>query len=101
MTTNAVGALSALLLVTGVPEARAAAAPPSASEASYREAREVLQAAIQAAGGASALEAIRDLTRTGAGTAFAQGQSVKETVTGGHGRVGTMDEVAKAVTASK
>jgi glyoxylase-like metal-dependent hydrolase (beta-lactamase superfamily II) len=77
MTTNGVGALSALLLVTGLPEARAAAAPPSASEASYREAREVLQSAIQAAGGPSALEAIKDLTRTGTGKAFAQGQSVK------------------------
>jgi glyoxylase-like metal-dependent hydrolase (beta-lactamase superfamily II) len=74
MTTNAVGALSALLLVTGIPDARAAA---TASEASYAEAREVLQAALQAAGGVPALEAIKDLTRRGTGTAFAQGQSVK------------------------
>jgi glyoxylase-like metal-dependent hydrolase (beta-lactamase superfamily II) len=76
MKTKALGTLAALLvgLAAG---GRAATAPPSLSETSYAEARKVLDAALQAAGGASALQAVKDVTRKGTGTIFAQGQSLK------------------------
>lgn len=48
----------------------------SASERSYAKAREVLDAAVAAAGGREALQSVRDVTRTGTGTAYNQGQSL-------------------------
>ncbi len=76
MKTKAFGTLWALLvgLAAG---GQAAPAPPSVSESSYEEARKVLDAALQAAGGASALQAVKDVTRKGTGTIFAQGQSLR------------------------
>jgi hypothetical protein len=50
-----------------------AAAPLS----SYREARAVLDAGIQAMGGLEALREIKDLAREASGTAYAQGQSLQ------------------------
>lgn len=44
--------------------------------ASYQEARRVLDAGIQAMGGLEALRGIKDLSREGSGTAYAQGQSL-------------------------
>jgi glyoxylase-like metal-dependent hydrolase (beta-lactamase superfamily II) len=43
---------------------------------SYQEARQVLAAGIQAMGGLEALQGIKDLSREGSGTAYAQGQSL-------------------------
>lgn len=65
------------LLVGFTAGGEAASAPPSVTESSYEEARKALDAALQAAGGASALQAIKDVTRQGTGTIFAQGQSLK------------------------
>ena len=52
------------------------AAAPSAALRSYARAREVLDRAI-AAGGGSALQGVKDVSRKGSGTAFNQGQSLK------------------------
>lgn len=49
----------------------------SASESSYEKAREVLDTALQAAGGAEALQGVKDFARKGSGTVFNQGQSLK------------------------
>jgi glyoxylase-like metal-dependent hydrolase (beta-lactamase superfamily II) len=76
MKTKTIGTLGALLIGLAA-GGRAASAPPSVSESSYEEARKVLDAALQAAGGASALQSVKDVTRKGTGTIFAQGQSVK------------------------
>ena len=43
---------------------------------SYQEARQVLDAGIQAMGGLEALRGIQDLSREGSGTGYAQGQSL-------------------------
>ena len=43
---------------------------------SYQEARQVLDAGIQAMGGLEALRGIKDLSREGSGTGYAQGQSL-------------------------
>jgi glyoxylase-like metal-dependent hydrolase (beta-lactamase superfamily II) len=53
--------------------------PPGGSAAlrSYARAREVLDHALAASGGAAALQAIKDVTRSGGGTAYNQGQSLK------------------------
>ena len=45
--------------------------------ASYKEARRVLEAGIQAMGGLEALREIKDVVREGRGTAYAQGQGLK------------------------
>lgn len=47
-----------------------------ALDKSYREAREVLEAGLKAAGGVEALRAVKDLRRVGSGTTHAQGQSL-------------------------
>ena len=44
---------------------------------SFEQARGVLDTALKAAGGIDALRAVKDVTRTGKGTAFNQGQSLK------------------------
>ena len=46
------------------------------SEESYREARTVLDAGIQALGGLETLQAIKDVRRVGQGTGYHQGQSL-------------------------
>ena len=75
MRTKTVGSLMALLIGLGT-GGWAQVAPPSVSQSSYDEARKVLDAALQAAGGAAALQAVKDVTRKGTGTIFAQGQSL-------------------------
>jgi len=74
-TMKAVGSTSALLL--GLVFVAAPSAGESVSESSYRRAREVLERALQAAGGADALQAVKDVARRGSGTVFSQGQSLK------------------------
>jgi glyoxylase-like metal-dependent hydrolase (beta-lactamase superfamily II) len=57
-----------------------AAPAPGAQTVTQRsalQAREVLDAAIAAAGGLEALRAVKDVSRTGKGTAFNQGQSLR------------------------
>jgi glyoxylase-like metal-dependent hydrolase (beta-lactamase superfamily II) len=65
-----------LFLLAGATGALAQPPARSASEKSYARAREVLDAALAAAGGREALQSIRDVTRTGKGTAYNQGQSL-------------------------
>jgi glyoxylase-like metal-dependent hydrolase (beta-lactamase superfamily II) len=48
----------------------------SGAEKSYREARTILDAAIRAAGGQEALQAVKDIRRVGTATTFARGQSL-------------------------
>jgi glyoxylase-like metal-dependent hydrolase (beta-lactamase superfamily II) len=60
--------------------AAAAVASPAAqtvTQRSQQQARQVLDAALAAAGGADALRAVKDVARTGRGTIFNQGQSLK------------------------
>ena len=54
-----------------------APAAPSAALKSYAHAREVLDRALAASGGVAALEAVKVVTRTGSGTAYNQGQSLR------------------------
>jgi len=68
--------LSVLVLAAAVP-VLAQSPPAGVSLRSYARAREVLDRAIAASGGLAALQAVKDVTRTGAGTAFNQGQSLK------------------------
>ncbi len=75
MKTKTVGSIMALLL--GLAFVPGSAAGQSTSESCYRKAREVLDAALQAAGGVEALQALKDVARKGSGTAFNQGQSLK------------------------
>jgi len=72
-------AMAAALVFTAATAARSqpAAAPPSAALKSYTHAREVLDRALTASGGAAALQAVKDVTRTGSGTAYNQGQSLR------------------------
>jgi glyoxylase-like metal-dependent hydrolase (beta-lactamase superfamily II) len=72
--THALGA--AVLLAAATAWSQSAAPPPSAALKSYAHAREVLDRALAASGGA-ALQAVKDVTRTGAGTAYNQGQSLR------------------------
>ncbi|TMQ05488.1 MAG: hypothetical protein E6J91_40385 [Deltaproteobacteria bacterium] len=55
----------------------AAAQPATASQRAFTSARQALDAAIAAHGGLDALKAIKDVQRTGSGTAYNQGQSLK------------------------
>jgi glyoxylase-like metal-dependent hydrolase (beta-lactamase superfamily II) len=55
----------------------AGAQPANASQRAFAPARQVLDAAIVAHGGLEALQAIKDISRTGNGTAYNQGQSLK------------------------
>src|SRR5215831_13270903 len=57
--------------------ARAAEQAQSVSAKSYRSARKVLEVGIQAMGGQQALQAVTDVSRTGLGTGYNQGQSLK------------------------
>lgn len=62
-----------------VPFVCLAAAGPllgGSTAASYKEARQVLDAGIKAMGGIEALQAVKDLRRVGAGTGYNQGQSL-------------------------
>jgi len=72
-------AMAAALVFTAATAARSqpAAAPSSAAFKSYTHAREVLDRALTASGGAAALQAVKDVTRTGSGTAYNQGQSLR------------------------
>lgn len=72
-------AMAAALVFTAATAARSqpAAAPSSAALKSYTHAREVLDRALTASGGAAALQAVKDVTRTGSGTAYNQGQSLR------------------------
>jgi glyoxylase-like metal-dependent hydrolase (beta-lactamase superfamily II) len=54
-----------------------AAQPASASQKAYAPARQALDGAIAAHGGFEALRAIKDIQRTGSGTAYNQGQSLR------------------------
>ena len=47
------------------------------TEKSFQQARAALDAALKAAGGAEALRAVKDVTRTGKGSAYSLGQSLK------------------------
>jgi glyoxylase-like metal-dependent hydrolase (beta-lactamase superfamily II) len=73
-------ALAAALAATAsLAQAPAATAPAaSAGLKSYARAREVLDRALKAGGGA-ALQGVKDVTRTGSGTAYNQGQSLRPT----------------------
>ena len=55
----------------------AAAAHAGSTTESYREARQILDAGIQAMGGREALQDIKDVTRTGRGVGYNQGQSLQ------------------------
>lgn len=55
----------------------ARAQPASTTQQAFATARQALDAAIAAHGGLEALQAIRDVSRTGNGTAYNQGQSLK------------------------
>ncbi len=72
-------AMAAALVFTAATAARSQPAPasPSAALESYTHAREVLDRALAASGGAAALQAVKDVTRTGSGTAYNQGQSLR------------------------
>jgi glyoxylase-like metal-dependent hydrolase (beta-lactamase superfamily II) len=70
-----------LALAIAAAPARSGAQPPalpSVSVKSHARARAVLDRAL-AAGGGAALWAVKDVTRTGSGTVFNQGQSLKPT----------------------
>ncbi len=69
--------VSTMALLCGLGFAPSPVAGQSVSESSYRRGREVLEAALQAAGGAEALLAVKDVARKGSGTAFNQGQGLK------------------------
>jgi glyoxylase-like metal-dependent hydrolase (beta-lactamase superfamily II) len=79
MKRNTVAALSvlAVLALMSAPIAKAGQQTRSASERSYREARKVLDAAIEAMGGLQALRSVKDISRSGTGTGYNQGQSLK------------------------
>ena len=71
---------STVLLVAALLPAAAsttAAQPASASQKAYAPARQALDGAIAAHGGLEALRAIKDIQRTGSGTAYNQGQSLR------------------------
>jgi glyoxylase-like metal-dependent hydrolase (beta-lactamase superfamily II) len=70
-----VAAVAATVSFAQTPPAPAASA--SAALKSYARAREVLDRALKASGGPLALLAVKDVTRTGSGTAFNQGQSLR------------------------
>ena len=72
--THALGAV--VLFAASAAWSQPAAPPPSAALKSYTHAREVLDRAL-AAGGGAALQAVKDVTRTGSGTAYNQGQSLR------------------------
>jgi glyoxylase-like metal-dependent hydrolase (beta-lactamase superfamily II) len=68
---------AALALVLSAPAmAFTQSAQRGLTERSYARARDVLDKAIAAAGGREALQAVRDVTRKGTGTAHNQGQSL-------------------------
>lgn len=50
---------------------------PSATEASYARARQALEAALRAAGGHAALGSVKDVRRSGSGSAYNLGQSLR------------------------
>jgi glyoxylase-like metal-dependent hydrolase (beta-lactamase superfamily II) len=60
-----------------VPFALAAAASAGVSDASYQKARQVVDAGVKAMGGLEALRGVKQVWRSGGGTAWAQGQSLK------------------------
>src|SRR5262245_19667218 len=74
-------ALAGLILLAAVAataaDAQTATAPSSAALKSYLKARQVLDRAIEAAGGWAALQAVKDVSRKGSGSACNQGQSLK------------------------
>jgi len=70
-------ALGAAVLFVAAAAWSQPAAPPSAALKSYTHARDVLDRALAASGGAAALQAVKDVTRTGSGTAYNQGQSLR------------------------
>lgn len=72
-----VPALALSLAALPGPAASPAPAAPSAAVRSYTRAREILDRAVAASGGWAALQAVKDVTRKGSGTAFNQGQSLK------------------------
>src|SRR5688500_14124891 len=67
---------SVALVLAGPAIAFTQPSPRTLTESSYARAREVLDKALAAAGGREALQAIRDVTRKGTGTAHNQGQSL-------------------------
>jgi len=66
-----------LTLLIAAPAAAAGASETTASLQSYARARQVLDRALQAAGGASALQAVKNISRKGIGTAYNIGQSLE------------------------
>ena len=74
--THAVGAVVLFTAAATAALSQPAAPPPSAALKSYTHAREVLDRALAASGGA-ALQAVKDVARSGAGTAYNQGQSLR------------------------
>jgi glyoxylase-like metal-dependent hydrolase (beta-lactamase superfamily II) len=71
--------MAAALVFTAATAARSqpAAAPPSAALKSYTHAREVLDRALAASGGVTAVLAVKDVSRKGTAVAYNQGQSLK------------------------
>jgi hypothetical protein len=65
------------MAIAMAPLSVATAGTQTATEQSYRMAREVLDAALLAAGGADALRAVKDVARVGGGTVFNLGQSLE------------------------
>ncbi len=64
------------LVATAVP-ARTQPAPASAALSSYQRARQVLDRALDAAGGSAAVLSLKDVSRRGTAVAYNQGQSLK------------------------
>jgi glyoxylase-like metal-dependent hydrolase (beta-lactamase superfamily II) len=75
MKTPAVVSLAVSLSAVGA--GWAAAEDQTRSQASYTQARKVLDEALRAAGGVEALRAVKDVRRTGGGTAHNLGQSLR------------------------
>ncbi|PYQ54132.1 MAG: hypothetical protein DMF78_07130 [Acidobacteria bacterium] len=69
-------ALALVAATTAVP-ARTQPAPTSAALQSYQRARQMLDRAIEAAGGSAAVLSLKDVSRKGAAIACNQGQSLR------------------------
>src|SRR6476646_9641142 len=67
-----------LVIAALLPAARTATAQPAnPSQRAFASARQALDGAIAAHGGLEALRSIKDIQRTGNGTAYNQGQSLR------------------------
>jgi len=64
-----------VVLLAALPPMAVSARAETAAERSFQQARAILDASVQAAGGLDALRAVKDVSRIGRGTIFNQGQS--------------------------